>query len=168
MAYSEQCAFYFFPPVVNFKSNNYEPVRSLPWSSSFYFPIKYWQVCLQTTGHFQQGVYYLVIVSDFGNSGVKKHSIWEASQNRYRQLGIFTRRYISLLSRFYLQTLAIIFYIFHRLRPHLCYKKGRRPYFCDYRAPVPWVHPSKGTNLSGRDIWVHAWAEHPRESERFA
>ena len=72
MAYSEQCAFYFFPPLVNFKSNNYEPVRSLPWSSSFYFPIKYWSVCLQTTGHFQQGVHYHVIVSDFGNSGVKK------------------------------------------------------------------------------------------------
>ena len=72
VAYSEQCAFYFFLPLVNFKSNNYEPVRSLPWNSSFYFPIKYWWVCLQTTGHFQQGVYYLVIVSEFGNSGVKK------------------------------------------------------------------------------------------------
>ena len=43
-----------------------------------------------------------------------------------------------------------------------------RCHFCDYRAPVPWVHPSKGTNLSGRDIWDHVWAEHPRESERFA
>ena len=41
-------------------------------------------------------------------------------------------------------------------------------HFCDYRAPVPWVHPSKGTNLSGRDIWDHVWAEHPRESEQFA
>ena len=43
-----------------------------------------------------------------------------------------------------------------------------RCHFCNYRAPVPWVHPSKGTNLSGRDIWDHVWAEHPRESERFA
>ena len=41
-------------------------------------------------------------------------------------------------------------------------------HFCDYRAPVPWVHPSKGTNLSGMDIWNHVEAEHPREMERFA
>ena len=26
-------------------------------------------------------------------------------------------------------------------------------YLCEYRAPVPWVHPSKGVNLSGMDIW---------------
>ena len=41
-------------------------------------------------------------------------------------------------------------------------------FFCGYDAPVPWVHPSKGVNLSGRDIWDHVWAEHPRESEWFA
>ena len=40
-------------------------------------------------------------------------------------------------------------------------------YFCDYQAPVPWVHPSKGDNLSGRDIWDHVWAEHPRETDWF-
>ena len=26
-------------------------------------------------------------------------------------------------------------------------------YFCEYKAPVPWIHPSKGVNLSGMDIW---------------
>ena len=41
-------------------------------------------------------------------------------------------------------------------------------YFCDYQAPVPWVHPSKGDNLSGRDIWDHVWAKHPRETDWFA
>ena len=41
-------------------------------------------------------------------------------------------------------------------------------YFCNYKAPVPWVHPSKGDNLSGRDIWDHVWAKHPRETDWFA
>ena len=41
-------------------------------------------------------------------------------------------------------------------------------YFCGYQAPVPWVHPSKGDNLSGRDIWDHVWAKHPRETDWFA
>ena len=36
------------------------------------------------------------------------------------------------------------------------------------KAPVPWVHPSKGVNLSGSDIWDHVWAEHPRETDWFA
>ena len=40
--------------------------------------------------------------------------------------------------------------------------------FCGFKAPVPWVHPSKGTNLSGMDIWDHVWANHPTESEWFA
>ena len=39
-------------------------------------------------------------------------------------------------------------------------------YFCE--APVPWIHPSKGVNLSGMDIWDHVWSEHPKESEWFA
>ena len=41
-------------------------------------------------------------------------------------------------------------------------------YFCEYKAPVPWIHPSKGDNLSGMDIWDHVWSEHPQESEWFA
>ena len=41
-------------------------------------------------------------------------------------------------------------------------------YFCEYEAPVPWIHPSKGDNLSGMDIWDHVWSEHPQESEWFA
>ena len=41
-------------------------------------------------------------------------------------------------------------------------------YFCGYQAPVPWVHPSKGDNLSGRDIWDHVWAKHPLETDWFA
>ena len=41
-------------------------------------------------------------------------------------------------------------------------------FFCGYGAPVPWVHPSKGDNLSGRDIWDHVWAEHPKETDWFA
>ena len=41
-------------------------------------------------------------------------------------------------------------------------------YFCEYEAPVPWIHPSKGDNLSGMDIWDHVWNEHPQESEWFA
>ena len=41
-------------------------------------------------------------------------------------------------------------------------------YFCEYKAPVPWIHPSKGVNLSGMDIWDHIWSEHPQESEWFA
>ena len=41
-------------------------------------------------------------------------------------------------------------------------------FFCGYKALVPWVHPSKGDNLSGRDIWDHVWAEHPKETEWFA
>ena len=41
-------------------------------------------------------------------------------------------------------------------------------YFCNYKAPVPWVHPSKGDNLSGRDIWDHVWAKHPSETDWFA
>ena len=41
-------------------------------------------------------------------------------------------------------------------------------YFCNYKAPVPWVHPSKGVNLSGSDIWDHVWAKHPRETDWFA
>ena len=41
-------------------------------------------------------------------------------------------------------------------------------YFCGYQAPVPWVHPSKGDNLSGNDIWDHVWAKHPRETDWFA
>ena len=41
-------------------------------------------------------------------------------------------------------------------------------YFCEYKAPVPWIHPSKGVNLSGMDIWDHVWSEHPKESEWFA
>ena len=40
--------------------------------------------------------------------------------------------------------------------------------FCGFKAPVPWVHPSKGSNLSGMDIWDHVWANHPTESEWFA
>ena len=40
--------------------------------------------------------------------------------------------------------------------------------FCGYEAPVAWVHPSKGDNLSGNDIWDHVWANHPIESEWFA
>jgi len=47
-------------------------------------------------------------------------------------------------------------------------EKTNHCYFCDYQAPVPWVHPSKGDNLSGRDIWDHVWAEHPRETDWFA
>ena len=41
-------------------------------------------------------------------------------------------------------------------------------YFCEYKAPVPWIHPSKGDNLSGMDIWDHVWSVHPQESEWFA
>ena len=41
-------------------------------------------------------------------------------------------------------------------------------YFCEYKAPVPWIHPSKGVNLSGMDIWDHVWSDHPKESEWFA
>ena len=41
-------------------------------------------------------------------------------------------------------------------------------YFCEYKAPVPWIHPSKGDNLSGMDIWDHVWSDHPKESEWFA
>ena len=41
-------------------------------------------------------------------------------------------------------------------------------YFCEYKAPVPWIHPSKGDNLSGMDIWDHVHHVHPQESERFA
>ena len=41
-------------------------------------------------------------------------------------------------------------------------------YFCEYTAPVPWIHPSKGVNLSGMDIWDHVWSDHPKESEWFA
>ena len=41
-------------------------------------------------------------------------------------------------------------------------------YFCEYKAPVPWIHPSKGVNLSGMDIWDHVWSIHPKESEWFA
>ena len=41
-------------------------------------------------------------------------------------------------------------------------------YFCEYKAPVPRVHPSKGVNLSGIDIWDHVWSNHPKESEWFA
>ena len=41
-------------------------------------------------------------------------------------------------------------------------------YFCEYEAPVPWIHPSKGDNLSGMDIWDHLWSEHSQESEWFA
>ena len=41
-------------------------------------------------------------------------------------------------------------------------------YFCEYKAPVPWIHPSKGDNLSGMDIWDHVWSLHPKESEWFA
>ena len=40
--------------------------------------------------------------------------------------------------------------------------------FCGFKAAVPWVHPSKGTNLSGMDIWDHVWANHPTETEWFA
>ena len=40
--------------------------------------------------------------------------------------------------------------------------------FCGFEAPVAWVHPSKGNNLSGNDIWDHVWANHPDESEWFA
>ena len=40
--------------------------------------------------------------------------------------------------------------------------------FCGFVAPVAWVHPSKGNNLSGNDIWDHVWAKHPDESEWFA
>ena len=40
--------------------------------------------------------------------------------------------------------------------------------FCGFAAPVAWVHPSKGNNLSGNDIWDHVWAKHPDESEWFA
>ena len=41
-------------------------------------------------------------------------------------------------------------------------------YFCEYKAPVPWIHPSKGVNLSGMDIWDHVWSVHPKEIEWFA
>ena len=41
-------------------------------------------------------------------------------------------------------------------------------YFCEYKAPVPWIDPSKGVNLSGMDIWDHVWSIHPKESEWFA
>ena len=41
-------------------------------------------------------------------------------------------------------------------------------YFCEYKAPVPWIHPSKGVNLTGMDIWDHVWSVHPKESEWFA
>ena len=40
--------------------------------------------------------------------------------------------------------------------------------FCGFEAPVAWVDPSKGNNLSGNDIWDHVWANHPDESEWFA
>ena len=40
--------------------------------------------------------------------------------------------------------------------------------FCGFEAPVAWVHPSKGNNLSGNDIWDHVWDNHPDESEWFA
>ena len=31
--------------------------------------------------------------------------------------------------------------------------------FCGFEAPVAWVHPSKGNNLSGNDIWDHVCAK---------
>ena len=40
--------------------------------------------------------------------------------------------------------------------------------FCGFEAPVAWVHPSKGNNLSGNDIWDHVWDNHPDESEWLA
>ena len=47
-------------------------------------------------------------------------------------------------------------------------EETNRCYFCEYNAPVPWIHPSKGVNLSGMDIWDHVWSDHPKESEWFA
>ena len=41
-------------------------------------------------------------------------------------------------------------------------------YFCEYKAPVPWVHPRNDINLSGMDIWDRVWSDHPNESEWFA
>ena len=43
----------------------------------------------------------------------------------------------------------------------------RRILFIERAMLVPWIHPSKGDNLSGMDIWDHVWSEQPKESEWF-